>query len=119
MGRVEDEAVNAVDRHPQNPWACSVEWHHHGAVAVGQCRGFVEANPEATDETLWDRAAAIAAEAFDVYLDSGDPVSDSGLGAAIDAAMVPMLYACMHAFREQIRYRAVVAGSGAASKALT
>jgi hypothetical protein len=104
-GQNDNEAANVVDGHPHNPWGSFVVWHANGAVAVGQCRGFVEAKPDATDDALWERAAAIAAEAFDVHLDSGDPVSDSGLLAAIDAAMVPMLYAYMCALREQIRYK--------------
>jgi hypothetical protein len=105
MAREHAEVVNVVDGHPQNPWGSSKLWHHSGAVAVGQCRGFVEANPDPTDELLWIRAKNIANEVFDIHLDTGDPVSDAGLLAAIDAAMVPMLYAYMQEVREHLRHQ--------------
>lgn len=65
---------------------------------------FVEANPDTTDDVLWVRATAVAAAVFDVHLDTGNPISDSGLLAAVDAVMVPMLFAFMHALREQLRH---------------
>jgi hypothetical protein len=103
MDRVPHDKV--TDYHPDNPWGASGLWHHHGAVAVGNCSAYVEANPDASDDALWIKAASVAAQVFDVHLDSGKPMSDAGFLAAIDAAMVPMLYAYMHALREQLRYR--------------
>jgi len=96
---------NVTDYHPDNPWGASDVWHHHGAAAVGNCSAYVEANPDASDDALWVKAEAVAAQVFDVHRDSGCPVRDAGLLAAIDATMVPMLFACMKALREHLRYR--------------
>jgi hypothetical protein len=105
MTTVEDHDVNVVDDHPANPWGPSHIWHSRGAVAVETCSKYVEANPGAADDTLWDKAHAVAGEVFDVHLDTGHPISDAGLHAAIDAAMVPMLFAYMQALRGQLPYR--------------
>jgi hypothetical protein len=115
MPQIQAGAVNVVDHHPQNPWGSSELWYHSGAVAVGQCRGFVEANPKATDDALWIQAKTIAGEVFDIHLDTGDPVSDEGLLAAIDSAMVPMLYAYMRELREHRRHKSSWLSSASSS----
>jgi hypothetical protein len=78
MARVQDETVNVVDRHPQNPWVSSVVWHHHGAVAVGNCCAYIEANPEATNDALWLKAKAVAAGVFAPRAHAEDPGAASG-----------------------------------------
>jgi hypothetical protein len=80
-------------------------WHGRGAVAIETCSKYAAANPGASNSALWDKARAVAAEVFEVYLDTGHPVSDAGLLAAIDAAMVPMLFAYMQALGGQLPYR--------------
>jgi hypothetical protein len=105
MSRVQDDNVNVTDYHPQNPWGSSHAWHHRGAVAIGICCAHVQANSDASDDALWLKAEAVASGVFDVHLDTGNPVSDAGLLAAIDAAMVPMLYAYMQELREHLRCR--------------
>jgi len=103
MARVRHD--NVTDYNADNPWGASDVWQHHGAVAVGKCCAYIEANPEATSDALWLMAKAVAADVFDVHLDTGNPVSDAGLLAAIDAAMVPMLYAHMQEVREHLRHQ--------------
>jgi hypothetical protein len=104
MTHAPDDNVNVTDYHPGNPWGASCVWHHHGAVAVGLCFAHIQAYPDGPDDALWLKAKAVAAGVFQVHLDTDNPVSDSGLLAAIGATMVPMLYAYMKAFREQLRY---------------
>jgi hypothetical protein len=105
MTAVPDDNVHVTDYHPGNPWGASDVWHHHGAVAVGLCSAHVQAYPDGSDDALWLKAKAVAAGVFQVHLGTDNPVSDSGLLAAIDATMVPMLFAYMQALREQLRYR--------------
>jgi len=109
MARVRHDRV--TDHHPGNPWGSSDVWRHHGAVAVGNCLAYVEANPDASDDALWVKAASVAPQVFDVHLDSGCAVRDMGLLAAIDAVMLPMLFASMQQLREHLRYKRLSLGA--------
>jgi hypothetical protein len=100
-----------TDYHPDNTWGASDIWRHHGAVAVGNCSAYVEANPGASDDALWVKAEESSGPGLRRAPRQRRSARDAGLLAAIDAVMLPMLFASMQQLGEHLRYTRLSLGA--------
>jgi len=91
-----------------NPWGRREVWAHKGALAVGECRAYVDANPNADGDALWAKAKAVAWDlGGDFFIDTLDPAHDAGLSESIESTITSMLFAYMTERRDHLRYRSI------------
>ena len=96
-----EDRARTTDYHPDNPWGSSDVWQHLGTEAVGRARAYAEASRSASSDADWLQAEEIAGQVFDMHFDTGRPIHDAGLLAALDAAIVPILFALIREAREK------------------
>jgi hypothetical protein len=106
---MENEPIDLVsDQTDENPWGRREVWTHKGALAVGECRAFVDANPTADSDIRWAKAEALASDvAGDFFIDTLDPAYDAGLSESIWSTMTAMLFAYMNERGEHLRVRRI------------
>ena len=93
----------------EHPWGPREMWTCAGARAVGECRAYVDANPDARCDALLTKAGHVA-NSIDFNIITEDIASDVGLEGGIHAVITAMLFEYMQERREYLKTRRELEG---------